>query len=167
MKIILWIIVSIVLLLSFIIGIGIFMFKKDINKDEPNYILQFIKENSKSEKASLSINYNGEKWVEVNPNNLLPLASTVKIIIAIEYARQAANGQINPLQEVSLEELNTFYIPKTDGGAHEAWIASLNHGTKIDKVYLSEVAKGMIAYSSNANTEYLMNVLGFIISIRF
>lgn len=136
------------------------MFKKDINKDEPDYILQFIKENSKSEKASLSINYNGEKWVEVNPNNLLPLASTVKIIIAIEYARQAANGQINPLQEVSLEELNTFYIPKTDGGAHEAWIASLNDGTNTDKVYLSEVAKGMIAYSSNANTEYLMNVLG-------
>ena len=30
-----------------------------------------------------------------------------------------------------------------------------------DSVPLSEVANGMIAYSSNANTEYLMHVLDF------
>lgn len=160
LKIILWIIVIVLVSLSFIIGIGIYMFKREINKEAPENILQFIKEHSESEKVSLSINYNGQKWAEVNQKNLLPLASTVKIIIAIEYARQASNGQINPLQEVSLEELNAFYIPKTDGGAHEAWIASLNDGKEIDKVHLSEVAKGMITYSSNANTEYLMNLLG-------
>jgi D-alanyl-D-alanine carboxypeptidase len=156
----LWIIVGIIILLSFMIGIGIYMFKKEITKKEPEYIFQFIKENAKSERVSLSINYNKQKWVEVNQNKQLPLASTVKIIIAMEYARQAAQGKIDPLQEVSLEELNTFYIPKTDGGAHDAWIANLNDGKETNKVHLSEVAKGMIAYSSNANTEYLINVLG-------
>ncbi|MGV3240937.1 serine hydrolase, partial [Streptococcus hyovaginalis] len=136
------------------------MFKKEINKEDPDYIFQFIKENAKSERVALSINYNKQKWVKVNQNKQLPLASTVKIIIAMEYARQAAEGKIDPLQEVSLEELNSFYIPKTDGGAHEAWIANLNDGKETDKVHLSEVAKGMIAYSSNANTEYLIHVLG-------
>lgn len=160
LKIIRWVIVSIVVLFSLVIGIGIYMFKKEVNKENPEYILQFIKENSESEKLSLSINYNEQKWVEVNPTKQLPLASTVKIIIAIEYARQAAEGKIDPQQEVSLEELNTYYVPKTDGGAHDAWIANLNNGKEVGKVHLSEVAKGMIAYSSNANTEYLMNVLG-------
>ncbi|MFJ7667641.1 serine hydrolase [Lysinibacillus sp. NPDC097195] len=136
------------------------MFKKEVTEEDPEYILQFIKENLESEKVSLSINYNEQKWVEVNQTKLLPLASTAKIIIAIEYARQAANGKIDPQQEVSLEELNAFYVPKTDGGAHDAWIANLNNGKEVGKVHLSEVAKGMIAFSSNANTEYLMNVLG-------
>ncbi|MEZ7791941.1 serine hydrolase [Niallia circulans] len=160
MKMTLWITIGIIVLLSFMIGMGIYMFKKEINKEDPDYIFQFIKENAKSERVALSINYNKQKWVKVNQNKQLPLASTVKIIIAMEYARQAAEGKIDPLQEVSLEELNSFYIPKTDGGAHEAWIANLNDGKETDKVHLSEVAKGMIAYSSNANTEYLIHVLG-------
>lgn len=126
MGIILWIIGIALVSLCIIIGIGMYMFKREIKKEAPEYILQFIKEHSESERVSFLINYNREKLGEVNPGNLLPLASTVKIIIAIEYARQAANGKIDPLQEVSLEDLDVFYIPKTDGGAHEAWIASLN-----------------------------------------
>lgn len=141
-------------------AIGIWMFQKDLNKEDPEYIVQFIKEHANGENVSLSINYNGQKWVNVNEKKQLPLASTVKIIVAIEYAQQAAEGKIDPEQEVSLEELNTFYVPNTDGGAHPAWISQLNKGKETEKVPLSEVANGMIAYSSNANTEYLMNVLG-------
>lgn len=159
-EIILWIIGIAVVSLCSITGIGMYMFKREIKKEAPEYILQFIKEHSESERVSFSVNYNGQKLGEVNPENLLPLASTVKIIIAIEYARQASNGKIDPLQEVSLKDLDVFYIPKTDGGAHEAWIASLKNGKKIENVHLSEVANGMITYSSNANTEYLMSLLG-------
>lgn len=161
MKKLLLIIVGIVVLFVLIIGILAWSFKKYVNKEDPNYIVQFIKENIGNENVSLSINFNGQEWVEVNENKKLPLASTVKIIVAIEYAQQAAEGKIDPAQEISLEELNTFYVPKTDGGAHEAWIAQLNKGQETINVPLSEVANGMIAFSSNANTEYLMNVLGF------
>ncbi|MFD1739733.1 serine hydrolase [Bacillus salitolerans] len=88
-------------------------------------------------------------------------ASTVKIIVAIEDARQASEGIINPNETVSTKELNTFFIPKTDGGAHEGWIKHLtNSGIDLQHIPLSEVAKGMISYSSNANTEYLMSLLG-------
>ena len=142
------------------IGVGAWLFQKNMNKETPEYIVQFIKENAGRENVSVSINYNGQKWVNVNEKKQLPLASTVKIIVAIEYAQQAAEGKINTEQEVSIEELNTFYIPKTDGGGHEAWIAQLSEGKETKKVTLSEVANGMITFSSNANTEYLMKVLG-------
>lgn len=160
LNIVLWIIAGILVCGGLVMGIGFWMFKKEINEENPEYIVQFIKENIASENVSLAINYNNEKWVDVNTNQQFPLASTVKIIIAIEYAQQAADGRINPQQQVSLKELETFYIPKTDGGAHEAWISELNQSKNIDSVPLSEVANGMIAYSSNANTEYLMHVLG-------
>ncbi|KYG25606.1 D-alanyl-D-alanine carboxypeptidase [Alkalihalobacillus trypoxylicola] len=160
MEMIIWIIGIAVISLILILGTGIYMFKKKIKKDNPEYILQFVKEHLESDKVALSINYNDQEWVNINSKNLLPLASTVKIIVAIEYARQASKGQINSLQKVSLDELNTFYIPKTDGGAHEAWIASLDDGKGMETVFLSDVAKGMITYSSNANTEYLMQLLG-------
>lgn len=160
MKIVLWVIGGLLVCAALVIGIGVWMFKKEVNEEDPEYIVQFIKGNISNENVSLAINYNYEKWSEVNTNKRLPLASTVKIIVAIEYAQQAADGLINPQQQVSLKELETFYIPKTDGGAHEAWISGLNQSENIDSVPLSEVANGMIAYSSNANTEYLMHVLG-------
>jgi D-alanyl-D-alanine carboxypeptidase len=160
LKIALWIVVGIVATICLLLGIGIWMFQKEMKERNPEYILQFIKENAGNKNVSLSINHNDKKWVEINGRQQLPLASTVKIIVAIEYAKQAADGRIDPQREVSLKELDTYYIPKTDGGAHEAWIAQLKKDKDIDSVPLSEVANGMIAYSSNANTDYLIEVLG-------
>lgn len=160
LKIALWIILAIAISLGLVIAIGILMFRREIKKLNPDYIVQFVKAKSGSRNVSLSIKHNGENWVDVNGHEQLPLASTVKIILAIEYAQQAAEGKIDPQKEVRLKELDKFYIPKTDGGAHEAWITQLKKGKETDSVPLCEVANGMIAYSSNANTEYLIEVLG-------
>ncbi|WP_155593897.1 serine hydrolase [Lysinibacillus cavernae] len=159
MKKLYWIIGSIFVCAGLAIGIVFWKFQKEIKKDDPEYIVQFIKEHKADKNISVAIQYNQQHWVELNNKEPLPLASTVKIIIAIAYAQQAADGRINPQQQVSLKDLETFYIPKTDGGAHDAWITNLNLNGK-GSVPLSEVANGMIAYSSNANTEYLMHVLG-------
>lgn len=135
--------------------------QRDIKKSDTDYFVQFIKEHAVDNNVSLSINYNDEKWTEVNSNTLLPLASTVKIIVAIEYAQQAAEGKINAQEEVTLKELDTFYVPKTDGGAHEAWISSIKkEHAEVASVPLSKVVEGMIAFSSNANTDYLISKLG-------
>ncbi|MFB6799772.1 hypothetical protein ACFCVU_00940 [Peribacillus butanolivorans] len=83
MKILLFLIGGVGLSLCLIQGIGMWMFKKDINKEDPEYIVQFIKENAENKNVSLSIHLNDEKWVNVNANTVLPLASTVKIIVAI------------------------------------------------------------------------------------
>ncbi|WP_338754679.1 serine hydrolase [Bacillus sp. FJAT-52991] len=151
---ILWIGIGIIIAL--VIRIGSWMFQKG----DPEYILKFLKENAKNKNVALSVKYNKEKWVEVNGREPLPLASTVKMIVAIAYAKQAADGRIDPQQNVTFKELNTYYVPKTDGGAHEAWLDSVKKDKEINSVPLSEVAKGMIAYSSNANTDYLIQVLG-------
>ena len=162
LKTVFWIIGGLFACIGIAIGIVFWIFQKDLNKDNPDYVLQFLKENKDNEQVSLAIHYNQQNWVEMNTKKPLPLASTVKIIVAIEYAQQAAEGRINSQQLVSLEDLQTFYIPKTDGGAHEAWLKQLKQDNKIENnfVSLNEVANGMIAYSSNANTEFLMELLG-------
>ena len=92
----------------------------------------------------------------------MPLASTVKIMVAIEFAKQAGAKVINEESMVPLKELEKYYIPNTDGGAHPAWIAYEKTKQHINNeaVKLIDVARGMIMFSSNANTEYLMDLLG-------
>ncbi|MFJ7678933.1 serine hydrolase [Peribacillus sp. NPDC097198] len=145
------------LLPSLVAGIGFWKFMKARYEANPDYIVHFIKKYAESKDISLFIHHNDEKIAEVNSTVQLPLASTVKIIMAIEYAQQAAEGLMDPDQKVQIADIEKFYIPKTDGGAHEAWLSQV--GTS-GNVPLCEVVNGMIAYSSNANTDYLMNLLG-------
>ena len=123
-------------------------------------LLNFIKQNK--ERASLYLKKNDTVIAALNENKLMPLASTVKIMVAIEFAKQAGNNVLNENGLIPLSELNKYYIPNTDGGAHPRWInyeRSLGHIIN-DSVQLIDVARGMIIFSSNANTEFLMDLLG-------
>ncbi|WP_177217238.1 serine hydrolase [Thermoflexibacter ruber] len=121
-------------------------------------VLDFIKNNPS--KTSILLVRNDTVLAKHNADKVMPLASTVKIIIAIEYAAQAASGQINPDEKVSLEELDKFYVPNTDGEAHPSWLKSVKEKVQNNHISIREIAKGMIAYSSNANTEWLSEKLG-------
>lgn len=123
--------------------------------------LNFI--NTNKNRASVYITRNDSVVANLNENKLMPLASTVKIMVAIEFAQQSAKDMINENSYVSLNELDKYYIPNTDGGAHPAWLdyAKKNKLIKGDSVKLVDVARGMIIFSSNANAEYLMDRLGF------
>lgn len=127
-------------------------------EDDP--IAQFLKENP--ERASLYLIRNGNKVIDYHSNREMTLASTSKLIIALEFAKQAAKGKINPSKKVSLDDLALFYVPGSDGNAHEAWLQDIETRQVVQngKVSLQEVAKGMIKYSSNANSEYLLMILG-------
>lgn len=138
--------------------VGMYMFRREINKSTKDDIINIVKGNLDNEKAAFSITYN-EQALSRNSNVIFPLASTVKIMVAIEYARQAAEGKLNSEQLVSLEDLEVYYIPNTDGGAHQAWLSQLE--STLSAVPLKEVVKGMIGYSSNANTDYVMNLVGY------
>lgn len=125
-------------------------------EDFLNYLLKNPKQ------SSLCMLVNNQPVLDYHSDRVMPLASTVKIIIAIEYAKQVANGKIKSDQLVSLEELEKFYFKDTDGQAHPKWLKEIGEKNLIceGKVTLEEVAKGMIKYSSNANTEYLYSLLG-------
>ena len=123
-------------------------------------ILQFIQEHP--EKSAVYLIRNDSVVASLNEKKLMPLASTVKLILAIEFAKQAGAGVIDTARKVALKDLEKFHIRGTDGNAHPTWIQyekSKGHITN-DSVALIHVARGMIMFSSNANTEYLMDVLG-------
>jgi D-alanyl-D-alanine carboxypeptidase len=148
--IILGILLGLVILLG-AIGIYYFQPKKEV-------VLNFIKENP--DKAAITLVRNDTVLASLNPNRMMPLASTVKIILAIEYAEQAAWGNIDPDERVPLSELDQYYVANTDGGAHPNWLQSVQSKIDNQEITIREIAKGMIQYSSNANTEWLSQKLG-------
>lgn len=123
-------------------------------------LLNFIQQNKT--RSALYLVQNDTVMAQVNKDKLMPLASTVKIMVALEFAKQASKQVFDENSLVTLKDLDKFYLPNTDGGAHPAWIQyekSKGH-VKDDSVALINVARGMIMFSSNANTEYLMGLLG-------
>lgn len=123
-------------------------------------LLHFIRQNRSV--SSLFLKTNDTVTAHLNENKLMPLASTVKIIIAIEFAKQASHHLVDKNRRIALSELDKYYIPHTDGNAHPNWINYEKQQQNIinDSVALNEVAKGMLQFSSNANAEYLMDILG-------
>jgi D-alanyl-D-alanine carboxypeptidase len=113
-------------------------------------------------RSSLFLRVNDTVTAKLNEDRIMPLASTVKIIVAIEFAKQASHNIFDQNARVALSELAKYYIPNTDGNAHPNWISyerSKGHITN-DSVKLLDVARGMMIFSSNANAEYLMDILG-------
>lgn len=97
------------------------------------------------------------------PDETLTLASTSKTIILAEYARQVALGHLDPEEMIPLADVEQYWIPGTDGNAHEAWLASL--GTDTDIVTLNQVVDGMMIFSTNAGPDYILSRLdrdGFV-----
>ncbi|MEZ0484703.1 serine hydrolase [Fibrella aquatica] len=123
-------------------------------------VVDFIRNNPT--RSALYVVRNDTVLVSQRPNQKMPLASAVKTIIAIEFAKQAAAGKIDVTERIPLADLDLYYLPNTDGGAHPGWKQQLTAQQLISgqTVALLEVAKGMIQFSSNANTEYLMDRLG-------
>lgn len=123
-------------------------------------LLNYIVANK--QKVAFSLVVNDTSIVALNQNKQMPLASTVKILIAVEFAKQAGKNVINENEWIPIADLNTYYLPFTDGGAHSHWLAyekTKNH-IKNDSIQLIHVARGMTIFSSNANSEYLLDLLG-------
>ncbi len=143
---------------------GNFLVKKvwSSNNDDAQYIASFIEEHKDEKNSALLVKRNDKVVYSVNPNVVLPVASTMKLIVALEYTKQVTEGKIDSSSFVSINDVNRYYVPNTDGGAQDRWQKYLEKTGKITEgaVSLEEVAKGMVKFSSNANAEYLMELLG-------
>ncbi|MCR9131946.1 MAG: class A beta-lactamase-related serine hydrolase [bacterium] len=149
MKKLLFILGGIITILALIIGITFFYFSP--NK---NHVLSYIAKHP--ETTSITLFRNGKLIADQSSDEMRPLASTVKIMIAIEYAVQASEEIFNPDSMIALVELDRFYFQGSDGGAHPAWLNTI----EADSATIREIAQGMIRYSSNANTDWLSAFLG-------
>ena len=105
----------------------------------------------------------GVAW---NADTPMPLISVAKIITLVAYVEAAAAGELNPLETVPLTELERFYLPNFDLGAHRRAIAELRQEERLispddnPAVTLAEVPWMMIRHSSNAAADYLHLRLG-------
>jgi D-alanyl-D-alanine carboxypeptidase len=103
-----------------------------------------------------------------NADTPLILASTVKLVVLAAYEQAVAQGELDPQEQVSAAELERYYLPLTDGSAHAQGLASL--GLESDAlgfsrdpqapICLDDIARIMIHYSGNAETDYLIARLG-------
>ncbi len=93
-----------------------------------------------------------------NAEEAYPFASTFKIVILSAYAQEVAAGRLDAGELIPFSDLEAWYLPGTDGGAHPGFLKSLGEGRTT--ATLEEVADGMIIYSSNAATDYLLSRLG-------
>src|SRR5699024_7816079 len=147
------IVVVFLLIIAFVIT-GIAVNKHNMNKDKYD-LLDRLKKNK--DNLSITLKEDGRETISINSNKKYPLASTLKIIIAFNFVKYASDNKISITDTVKLDELERFYIPNTDGGAHPKWKKSIGYPAEIS---LLEVAKGMMQFSSNACTDYLINKIG-------
>ncbi|MEO6254819.1 MAG: hypothetical protein ABIO79_16030 [Ferruginibacter sp.] len=123
--------------------------------------LNFIKVNPN--RASVYISRNDSVIAHLNENQLMPLASTFELLVAIEFAQQSAHETINENSYVRLEDLEKFYMEDSANHADSLWRAYLKAHNEIKdgSVKLVDIARGMIMFGPNANADYLMDILGF------
>ncbi len=104
--------------------------------------------------------------VYLNPDTPMPLASVAKLIVLAAYAEAITAGELNPLEQVTLAELDRFYLPNFDLGAHRRAVAELRTSGRLlspdddPAVRLEDVAWMTISHSSNAASDYLYWRLG-------
>lgn len=106
-----------------------------------------------------------EAGVYLNAGTPMPLASVVKLLVLIGYAEAVGAGELNPLQPVALADLERFYLPRFDLGAHQRAVAELRangrvYGDSTPTIALEDIAWMMIRHSSNAASDYLHQRLG-------
>lgn len=105
--------------------------------------------------------WNPSQGFSYNTTEVFPLASAGKLVVLIEYARQLDSGAIPLSEVVGLEQLERYNMPRTNSNAHERFLASYPDDKPITQVSLWDVAtRGMMQYSSNAATDYLLGRLG-------
>lgn len=103
-----------------------------------------------------------EAGVRHRADALQPLASTVKILVLYEYARQVAEGRLSAEERVSVNDVFAHVVGR-DGGAAKHALDDWQARGSLDpegRLTLDEVARAMIRHSCNASTDYLIARLG-------
>lgn len=99
----------------------------------------------------------------LNPDVPRALASTIKILVLAGYAEGVDEGRWSPDEPVPLADVEAFFLPGTDGGAHDRAVEVYRERGWLDAsgvVSLRDVAWAMMTVSDNAATDYLLHRLG-------
>ncbi|MBL7702784.1 MAG: serine hydrolase [Ferruginibacter sp.] len=150
--------------LLFILPIA-FLFTNDataqLDPAKADSFYNFIKNNPT--RSAVYITRNDTVIARLNENKMMPLASTVTILVAVEFAQQSTHEMINENAFVPLSDLEKFYIPLIDSASYNSWLdyAKANKEIKDGSIKLVDIARGMILFGSYTIADYLMDLLGF------
>jgi hypothetical protein len=107
------------------------------------------------------VSLDGRTRLGRNAQKLVPLASTMKILILDEAAHEIADGRLHATTAIALSRLRATYLPGTDSEAHPLAIAAarkrgwLRHG----RLSLRHVLDAMIEFSDNAATDTVLRMI--------
>ena len=73
-----------------------------------------------------------------NADTPLVMASSMKTVILAAYEAAVERGELNPNESIVIVDLEKYYLPKTDGGAHAAGLASLGLAADADGVHIGQ-----------------------------
>lgn len=85
----------------------------------------------------------------------MPLASTRKVLILLAASRAAVGGRLDLTAPVPQAELDRWYLPGTDGGAHPAALEAYG-----DDWTVRTALQAMITFSDNAAADWLLARVG-------
>lgn len=127
-----------------------------LEKEDPDFIANLIQ--SQPNKISIMMSENNEVTFKLAEDRAMPLASVFKIMVAIELINQYKDGNIDLYAKIPLKEVEKYNLIENENSNHSVWKKEIVKSRK--NISLYEIAKGMIIYSSNPNTDYLINKLG-------
>jgi beta-lactamase class A len=107
----------------------------------------------------------GVERLAIDPDGRYALASVRKVATLGGYAVAVASGVCDPTEPVALRDIDRWWFPGTDGGAHDRvlgwWVErGILHPGHDATVPLREVALAMIRFSDNAAADYLLHRIG-------
>jgi D-alanyl-D-alanine carboxypeptidase len=161
-----------IIVLAVIVSVaGYYVFMANQSKNElADYI---VKHPETSSIVAYTFDEQGEPLQDgqelfINADTPLVVASTMKVVVLAAYENAIVQGELNPDEQVAVSDVERYYLPKTDGNAHIQGLASL--GIESDalgfasdqtvRISLDDIARIMIHYSGNAETDYLIDRLG-------
>ncbi|MGJ5711062.1 serine hydrolase [Staphylococcus equorum] len=150
LSIFLFIIIIMIIVIVTLLGI------LSLNKKDPEFIADYLNENP--EKSGLVISKNDKNIYTHNPELKLPTASLFKIIVGIELVNQYESNKIDLHEKVKISDVNKYNMTPKTNSSFIKWKKDKVKNQKTVSLY--EIAKGMIQYSSNPNTDYLIDRLG-------
>ncbi|MEH0156055.1 serine hydrolase [Limibacter armeniacum] len=136
----------------------VFLNVQAIAQESPtDIILSFLKNNPN--KMSLSYSVNGKEYIHYSDDLLVTVGQLSNMVIAVEYARQAAAGKIQPEKPVKISDINVYNL---NTNRFNVWTDYLTYTKKLrgGSIRLKDVAAGMISFSSESCADYLIDLLG-------
>lgn len=127
----------------------------------PDSMLAFFSKNKNT--TSIICIKNDTLQVNWNTRQNMNTAGMSNLLVAFEFAKQAAYKVIDTAEMVPLKDLTRFFLPGNKNDQYSDWLNFVMGFKKtVDgKISLLQVARGMMQFGSPALAEYLMDRLGF------